>query len=113
MTNNFLELFIFLVEWSVIRGIETNVFNKTDFTREIVSYNLRLKKSGVDKLIRLLQASLFSRVNYKKTDCQWYTLIYDKVRDLLKISRRTKQSPPSLEKGMIPKNERKDTQYEL
>ena len=84
LTYDFLEPFRFLVDWSIIKGMETKVFNKNDFTRDLVSYNLRLKKSGIDKLIRLVQDSLSTRVHYKGADWQWYTLIYDKTREFSK-----------------------------
>ncbi len=81
LTYDFIEPYRFIVDWSVIRGIEANTFTKKDFTRDTLTYSMRLKKSGIDKLLRLIQESLSTRVRYKGAEWQWYTLIYDKARE--------------------------------
>lgn len=81
LTYDFIEPYRFIVDWSVVRGVESNTITKKDFARDALTYSLRLKKSGVEKLLRLIQESLSTRVRYKKADWQWYTLIYDKARE--------------------------------
>lgn len=84
LTYDFLEPYRFLVGWSIIRGLEAKVFIKDDFTRALLTYTIKLKKSEIDKLIRLIQESLSSKVKFKNAEWQWYTVIYDKARELSK-----------------------------
>lgn len=84
LTYDFVEPYRFLVDWSIIRGLESRAFNKDDFTRDLLTYTIKLKKSEIDKLIRLIQESLSSKVKYKNAEWQWYTVIYDKAREFSK-----------------------------
>lgn len=81
LTYDFIEPYRLLVDWSIIKGLESNVFIKDDFRRNLVTYTLKLNKSGVDRLIRLNQESLSTRVRCKNANWQWYTIIYDKARE--------------------------------
>ncbi len=72
------------MDWSVVKGLESNVFSKNDFRRSITNYKLSLDKTGIDKLLRLIQESLSTRTRYKNAEWQWYTIIYDKAREFSK-----------------------------
>ena len=84
LTYDFVEPYRFIVDWSIIRGLESKLFNKDDFTRDLLTYTIKLKKSGIDKIIRLIQESLSSKVKFKNAEWQWYTVIYDKAREFSK-----------------------------
>ena len=84
LTYDFVEPYRYLVDWSIVRGLESKVFIKDDFTRDLLTYTMKLKKIGIDKLIRLIQESLSSKVKYKNAEWQWYTVIYDKAREFSK-----------------------------
>ena len=75
LTYDFVEPYRFLVDLSIIRGLESKVFNKDDFTRDLLTYTIKMKKRGIDKLIRLIQESLSSKVKYKNAEWQWYSVI--------------------------------------
>ena len=68
LTYDFVEPFRFIVDWNIIRGLELKVFVKEDFTRDLLTLTIKLKKSEVDKLISLIQESLSSRVKFKKAE---------------------------------------------
>ena len=79
MTYDFVGSYRFLVDWTIIRVLESKVFIKDDFTRDLLTYTIKLKKSGIDKLIRLIQESLSFRVKFKNAELQWFAVIYDKA----------------------------------
>ena len=81
LTYDFIEPYRFLVDWSMVRGLETNVFNKDEFSRDNLAFSIKIGKKAVEKLIRLIQESLSARVKYKSAEWQWYTLINDKTRE--------------------------------
>ena len=72
------------MDWNIIRGLESRVFIKDYFTRDLLTYIIELKKSGIDKPIRLIQETLSSKVKHKNAEWQWYTVIYDKAREFSK-----------------------------
>ncbi|WP_342305546.1 CRISPR-associated endonuclease Cas1 [Methanolobus sp. ZRKC5] len=75
------EPFRFLVDLAVIKLIETNGIDKTDFIRT-ESYSLRLRPTGAKKLTEAVNSCVNTRVSYQNKMSMWSYVIFLKAREL-------------------------------
>ncbi len=75
------EPFRFLVDLAIITSLEKKVFTKSDFIRT-ENYNLKLRPSGVKKLLKEIELQFNKPIEYQGSKCHWSYLIFLKAREL-------------------------------
>jgi CRISPR-associated protein Cas1 len=75
------EPFRWLVDVTIIRCLENEVFYKNDFIRT-ENYIIRLKEKAIEKLVNELNQTFSKTVRYKNKNWQWSTLIDLKAKEL-------------------------------
>jgi len=75
------EPFRWIVDVAIITGLEKKIFDKKDFVRT-ENYNIRIRPSGVEKLIRELANQFSTKVPYQKASYEWSYVAFLKAREL-------------------------------
>jgi CRISP-associated protein Cas1 len=81
LAYDFQELFRYIVDMTVIALLEANIMQKSDFIRT-ENYSLRLRPSGVKKLVTEFNKQLNRKTDYINKDLTVSYVLFLKVREL-------------------------------
>jgi len=84
------EPYRWLVDVAIIQALETGVFDRKDFVRT-TELTLRLRPSGVQKLMYELEAQFSRQVRYRGKNEQWNRIMILKARELAGYLRGTRK----------------------
>ena len=75
-----------MVDVTIIKALEENVFKKNDFLRTD-NYEIRIRPDGTRKLIDALDRTFSQRINFKGMNNQWYRILQYNARDFSQFLR--------------------------